>query len=390
MSDKSRLLLGIDVFKNDFDLVLKKRNIALITGSSVVDSSCVPVYQTVKKKAGKRFISIWSLQHGFFIDRQDNMILSDSFYWNQLDCEVHSLYGKNRLPEEELLKDIDALVIDIFDLGTRVYTYLNHMVLIMKHLSGRGIDFIVLDRPNPLNGIMLEGNVLSEGYESIVGTIPVPMRHGLTAGEYLSFALTFYDLQLNLEVGKLKNWNRKNYFKGIWIYPSPNMPSHRTAMVYPGAVMLEGTNISEGRGTTRPFEFVGSPFLDHQKLIKGLKFLELKGVSFIPIFFKPEFSKYSGKVCQGILVVPDAVDEFNSFRVYYEIIRLIKLHHPDQFQWRKPPYEFENERPPIDMICGSDFIRKSLEKNLSYSEIKPDIDSQIQMYKEHIDHFLLY
>ena len=384
------MVLGIDVFREECDRILGTRNVVLISGGSLVDGSGSPVFQTVKTRAGKRFKSIWSLQHGFFTDKQDNMILSDSFYWDRMECEVHSLYGSSCLPGEELLMGVDALVIDVFDVGVRVYTFLNHLVLIMRHLSGRGIDFIVLDRPNPLNGRSLEGNVLEEQYLSIVGAVPVPMRHGLTSGEYLSFALTAHGIQLNLEVVKLRNWNRRNQHEGIWTYPSPNMPSLATARVYPGAVMLEGTNISEGRGTTRPFELLGSPFLENQDLIDYLRRLGLQGVSFVPVFFKPEFSKYSGQVCQGILVVPETTESFPSFQIYYEIIRSIRQRYPGEFQWRTPPYEFEYERLPIDMITGSDFIRKSLEGNVPYKQIQPDIDCQIQSYRDQIDDFLLY
>lgn len=390
MSKPSGVLLGIDIFKEGCDRILGKRNVALVTGSSVVDSSGCPVFQAVKTAAGNRLSAVWSLQHGFFIDKQDNMVLSDSFYWDRLGCRVHSLYGKTRLPRAEMLEGIDALLIDVFDVGTRVYTFLNHLVMIMEFLSGKGVDVIVLDRPNPLNGQVLEGNVLVGSYSSIVGAVPVPMRHGLTPGEYLSFALTHLGIQLNLEVVKLENWRRRDPFSGIWTYPSPNLPSYRTARVYPGAVMLEGTNISEGRGTTRPFEMLGSPFLNNQNLITALNRLKPDGVSFVPVFFKPEFSKYSGQVCQGILVNPGSPDAFHGFQVFYEIIRLIKQAHPGQFRWKKPPYEFEYRRLPIDMITGSDFIRQSLEDDLPFSRIKPEIDSQILAYSEQVGDFLLY
>lgn len=382
--------LGIDVFQTNPDIVLKKRNFALITSSAVFDSVGNPSYQQVKKLAGGRMKAIWSLQHGFFVDQQDNMVFSNSFFWDEISCEIKSLYNENILPEKSWLKNIDALMIDIQDVGSRVYTFLNHIVLVMKNLSGSNIDIIVLDRPNPLNGIDLEGNVAEENFFSVVGSVSVPMRHGLTAGEFLAYALSVYDIELNLEIVKLKNWHRREYFRGIWNYPSPNMPSFNTATVYPGAVLLEGTNLSEGRGTTRPFEFLGSPFLDHNRLIGELKSLHLKSVMFFPIFFKPEFSKYSNEVCRGIQVVPEKLKYFKSFRTYYEIIRLIKTLHPEQLLWRQPPYEFETSRLPIDMICGSDFIRKSIEKGLAFEGIDYSIKQEIEAYKNKTDNFLLY
>jgi uncharacterized protein YbbC (DUF1343 family) len=381
---------GVDFFNEKSEAILKNRNIVLITGGSNTDSAGVPVYQIVKAKARKQFKAIWSLQHGFFIDKQDNMILSDSFYWEDMDIHIKSLYGENLLPGEDWLDGVDALLVDILDVGTRVYTFVNHIVKIMKTLSGKGIDVIVLDRPNPLNGLGIEGNVLEEDYFSIVGELPVPMRHALTTGEYLSYALSYHDIDLQLEVIKVKDWKRERFFKGIWTYPSPNMPTFQTAVVYPGAVLLEGTNLSEGRGTTRPFELVGAPFTDNFKLVKELEQLNLNDVTFIPVFFKPEFSKFSGEVCKGILVHPEDIKTFQSFEVYFEVIRLLKAAYPDQFKWKEPPYEFEYKRPPIDMICGSSFIRESLEKNVPFHEIEPGIEEGIQKYAETIDNFLLY
>ena len=382
--------LGIDVFKENSESVLKGRNFVLVTGSSNVDSAGVPVYQGVKRIASGNMKAIWSLQHGFFIDKQDNMVLSDSFHWKEMDIAIKSLYGDTLLPAPLWLEGVEALLIDVFDVGTRVYTFINHIVMIMKMLSGKGIDIIVLDRPNPLNGVGVEGNVLSEEYFSIVGQLPVPMRHGLTAGEYLSYALNYYNIDLQLEVVTVKDWRRKDSFKGIWTFPSPNMPSFRTAAVYPGAVLLEGTNLSEGRGTTRPFEFVGAPFIDNIKTIRELESLQLRGVNFIPVFFKPEFSKFAGEVCKGILVEPGSAEEFNSFEIYYEIIRLIRSNYPDSYKWKEPPYEFEYKRPPIDMICGTDRVREFIENNHPYKEIEPEIEKEIQRYIETVESYLLY
>ncbi|MCK4766499.1 MAG: DUF1343 domain-containing protein [Candidatus Aminicenantes bacterium] len=382
--------IGIDIFQEKADAVLKGRNIALITGSSNIDLKGEPVFKIVKKLTGKKLQALWSLQHGFFVDKQDNMILSDSFYWPEFDLQVKSLYGEKLLPREEWLEGIDALLVDVFDVGSRVYTFLNHIVRIMKHLSGRDIAVIVLDRPNPLNGIDIEGNLSQKDYFSIVGEIPVPMRHGLTAGEFLSYALTYFSIDIELEIIKIQGWERKDFFDQTWTYPSPNMPAFATALVYPGAVMLEGTNLSEGRGATRPFEFVGAPFIDNFRLVKELESLDLPGVTFVPVFFKPEFSKFSSEVCKGVLVTPTAKSKLRSFAVYYEIIRLVKRRYPDLFRWQEPPYEFEYERPPIDMICGSTFSRESIEKNLPFAAIEALIEREIEQYREETAPFLLY
>lgn len=382
--------LGIDVFLHDHKNILRNRNFVLITGSSNVDSTNIPVYQSVKKIAGNRLKAIWSLQHGFFVDKQDNMIYSDSFYWKDFDIEIKSLYRECIYPSPEWLIDVDALLIDIFDIGTRVYTFVNHVLLLLKSISGKKIDIIILDRPNPINGMDCEGNLMKEEYFSIVGQIPVPMRHGLTTGEFINLGRHYHEIDLDLEIVKAKSWQRHQLYDGCWTYPSPNMPSLQTALIYPGAVMLEGTNLSEGRGTTRPFELVGAPFIDHFRMIEKLKQLNIQNLDYIPVFFKPEFSKFKGEVCKGILLQANKGSSLKSFQVFYEIIRWVKHSYPQEFKWKQPPYEFEYERLPIDMICGSDFIRKTIEKNQSYKEISLKIETEIQKYKEVTVDYLLY
>lgn len=381
---------GIDTFKDNYDRILKNRNVVLVTGSSNVDSHGAPVYKIVKELAGDRLKAVWSLQHGFFVDKQDNMILSDSFYWKEFDLEIKSLYGEKLLPHPQWLEGVDALLVDVFDVGTRVYTFVNHVLMIMKELSGKGLDVIVLDRPNPLNGMDCEGNVMIPEYFSIVGQLPVPMRHSLTAAEFLSYGMSYYDIQLQLEVVKIREWKRERMFKGMWTYPSPNMPTFVTSLVYPGSVMLEGTNLCEGRGTTRPFELVGAPFIDNHRLTKELDELDLDGVIFTPAYFKPEFSKFAGEVCHGLSVHVTDPKTFRSFAVFYEIIRLVANTYPNRFKWKEPPYEFEYKRPPIDMICGSEFIRTAIEANRPFDEIQPQIEKENQIYKENVSDYLLY
>ena len=386
----ARIVNGIDVLPQTFAKLIGARSLALVTGSAAIDACGRPVYQVVRRLAGKNLRAIWSLQHGFFVDKQDNMILSPSHAWPELQLAVRSLYGERLLPEPVWLDGIDVLVIDVFDVGTRVYTFVNHLVLLLRWLSGRRIEVIVLDRPNPLNGRQMEGPLCRPDHFGIVGALPVPMRHSLSVGEYLSYALSYYSLDLQLTVLKARNWRRQDFFSGIWTYPSPNMPSLAAALVYPGAVMLEGTNLSEGRGTTRPFEFVGSPFLDPIRLGAELDRLHPNGVSFIPVFFKPEFSKFAGQVCRGILVQVRDRRSFRSFSVYYELIRLARQFHADDFRWLPPPYEFEYERPPIDMICGSDRIRKAIEANIPFAGVRDDIERELAGFSAEVRPFRLY
>lgn len=386
----SEPLNGIDILPRVFKKIAGRRTMALATGSANVDAAGRPSYEVVQRLAGARLKAIWSLQHGFFIDRQDNMVLSPSFYWSARGVEVRSLYGEKLLPGEDWLKGIDLLVVDPFDVGTRVYTFVNHLVMLLRWLSGRGVEVVVLDRPNPLNGGDLEGNVARPGHFSIVAQLPVPMRHGLSAGEYLSYALSYYGLDVPLSVVKAQGWSRRDYSPGQWTLPSPNMPSFATALVYPGAVLLEGTNLSEGRGTTRPFELVGAPFIDPFQLANELQRLKLPGARFVPMFFKPEFSKHAGRVCGGVLVQVTDRKKFRSFRTYYELIRLAARLHPEAFLWQQPPYEFEYLRPPIDMICGSEMIREAIDKDVPFVRIQDEIEREIHAYAEAVRPFLLY
>lgn len=384
------ILNGIDILPRVYKKIVGGRPCALVCGSANIDGSGRPVYEVVRRLAGGSLKAIWSLQHGFFIDKQDNMVLSPSFFWSAGGVDVRSLYREKLLPEKEWLRGIELLIVDPFDVGTRVYTFVNHLVMLLRWLSGRHIEVIVLDRPNPLNGRDLEGPLSRPDHFSIVAQLPVPMRHGLSAGEFLSFALSYYGLDVPLTVVKVRGWSRGEYFSGAWTLPSPNMTSLAAALVYPGAVLLEGTNISEGRGTTRPFELLGAPFIDPFRLRDQAERLKLPGAQFVPMFFKPEFSKHAGRVCAGLLVQVLDRKKFRGFQAYYELIRQVARLHPGEFRWQEPPYEFEFRRPPIDMICGSDLIRKAIEKNIPFSGIRDDIECEISAYAESVRPFLLY
>lgn len=386
----AKTLNGIDILPQVYKKVVGGRPCALVCGSANIDAQGRPVYGVVRRLAGDGLRAIWSLQHGFFIDKQDNMVPSPSFFWSAGGVPVRSLYGKKLLPEEEWLAGIELLIVDPFDVGTRVYTFVNHLVMLLRWLSGRHIEVIVLDRPNPLNGRDLEGNPARPDHFSIVAQLPVPMRHGLSAGEFLSFALSYYGLDVPLTVVKARGWSREEYFSGTWTLPSPNMPSLAAALAYPGAVLLEGTNISEGRGTTRPFELAGAPFIDPSRLAEELRRLELPGAQFVPMFFKPEFSKHAGRVCCGVLVQVMDRKKFRSFQAYYELIRQAARLYPGEFRWQEPPYEFEFRRPPIDMICGSDLIRKAIDDHVPFAGIQDDIGREIKAYAESVRPFLLY
>jgi uncharacterized protein YbbC (DUF1343 family) len=302
-----------------------------------------------------RLAAFFGPQHGFLGQTQDNMVEWESYEHPRLHIPVYSLYGDHREPTAEMLEDLDVLLVDLQDVGSRYYTFVWTLYLSMRACQGCGIAVVVLDRPNPINGVTTEGPVLDPNYESFVGMHPIPVRHGRTIGE---LAQQFRDEAFpksELSVLPMKNWERAMWFDqtGLpWVMPSPNMPTLDTATVYPGMCLFEGTNISEGRGTTRPFEIFGAPFIDAEKLCAELNGLKLPGVFFRENYFQPTFQKFAGHLCGGAQLHVVDRNSFQPFKTGIEIIRAIRSLYPDQFEWKQPPYEYEREKLPIEILLG--------------------------------------
>jgi len=294
-------------------------------------------------------------QHGFLGQTQDNMVEWKSYQHPRLKIPVHSLYGKHREPTVKMLDKLDALVVDLQDIGARYYTFIWTLYLCMRACEKSGVHMVVLDRPNPINGVAVEGPPIEKGYESFVGMHPIPIRHGKTIGE---LATQFHEEAFpdcRLSVLPMKNWERAMWFDqtGLpWVMPSPNMPTLETATVYPGMCLLEGTNISEGRGTTRPFEIFGAPFIDPGRLCRELNDLNLPGVYFRENYFQPTFQKFAGQLCGGAQIHLLDRNIYRSFQTGVEIIRTIRKLYPESFTWKQPPYEYETEKLPIQVLLG--------------------------------------
>ncbi|MCX7913088.1 MAG: DUF1343 domain-containing protein [Thermodesulfovibrionales bacterium] len=307
-------------------------------------------------------------QHGIYGQTQDNMIEWHSFIDAKTGLPVFSLYGETRKPTDEMLKDIDVMIIDLQDIGARYYTFIWTMDLCMESCHKLGKSVIVLDRPNPITGIEIEGTVLDSNFKSFVGQKPLPIRHGMTIGEIGNYLKGLFYPQLDLFVIKMRGWKREMWFDetGLpWVMPSPNMPTLNTAIVYPGMCLLEGTIISEGRGTTRPFEIFGAPFIDPEKLIKRLKEFKLKGVLFRPLWFQPTFQKYAGELCGGAQLHILDRNSFKPFRTAVAIIKAIYDLYPKHTLWRPPPYEYEQVKKPFDILVGSNKLRSFIEQGVS-------------------------
>jgi uncharacterized protein YbbC (DUF1343 family) len=302
-----------------------------------------------------RLVAFFGPQHGFLGQTQDNMMEWKSYEHPRLRIPVYSLYAEHREPTAEMLQDLDVLLVDLQDIGARYYTFIWTMYLCMRACEKNGVATVVLDRPNPINGISVEGPLLDPHYRSFVGLHLIPVRHGKTIGE---LAQQFRDEafpKCELSILAMKNWKRQMWFDetGLqWVMPSPNMPTLDTATVYPGMCLLEGTNISEGRGTTRPFEIFGAPFIDPEKLSSELNALNLPGVFFRENYFQPIFHKFAGELCGGAQLHVIDRETFQPFLTGVQIIKRIRKIYGKEFQWRQPPYEYEWKRLPIEILIG--------------------------------------
>lgn len=302
-----------------------------------------------------RLAALFGPQHGFLGQTQDNMIEWKSYEHPRLHIPVYSLYAKHREPTVDMLDGLDALVVDLQDIGSRYYTFIWTLYLCMRACEKCRISVVVLDRPNPINGVTTEGPVLDPNYKSFVGMHPIPIRHGRTIGE---LAKQFRDEAFpdcGLSVLPMRNWEREMWFDqtGLrWVLPSPNMPTLDSATAYPGMCLLEGTNISEGRGTTQPFEIFGAPFIHAEKLCTELNALNLAGVFFRENYFQPTFHKFAGELCGGAQLHVTDRETFHSFATGVEIIKQIRKNYSQHFAWKQPPYEYEWERLPIEIIIG--------------------------------------
>lgn len=304
-------------------------------------------------------------QHGAHGEKQDNMVESDHFHDSATGLRSYSLYGEVRKPTADMLADIDVLLFDLQDVGVRVYTFVWTMALAMEACAETGVRFVVLDRPNPVGGVHREGPALEPGFESFVGLHPIPLRHGLTCGELARWLVRERGIDCQLEVVECSGWRRSDTWgeTGLpWVAPSPNLPTVDSCGVYPGMVLLEGTNLSEGRGTTRPFELFGAPFLDPEQLAESLRPRLGEGVVLRPCYFEPTFQKHEGTACGGGQLHVTDGGVFRPVHTALAVLSAVRDCAPADFRWREPPYEYETEKAPIDILWGNDRLRSQIER----------------------------
>jgi uncharacterized protein YbbC (DUF1343 family) len=285
---------------------------------------------------------------------------------------IYSLYSETREPTSEMLRSIDVLVIDLQDIGARIYTYIYTMANCMRAAARHGVQVIVCDRPNPIGGAQVEGACLDPGWESFVGQFPIPMRHGMTIGELAALFNETFGIGARLDVVRMEGWDRNMYADGTglpWVMPSPNMPTLDTAIVYPGTVLFEGTMLSEGRGTTRPFELVGAPWIDAERFAAAMNSLGLPGAYFRPAGFEPTFQKHAKQPCGGCQIHVTDRASFKPVITGVALIDMFRRLDTDRFAWRQPPYEYEHDKMPIDILAGSNRLRQQVESGVPIAEI---------------------
>lgn len=345
----------------------------LIANPASVDSNLIHAADRFAASRDIKLAALFGPQHGFKSDQQDNMIESDHETDPRLGLPVYSLYGEHRKPTRKMLEGLDVIFCDLFDVGSRAYTFMWTMALAMEACAETKVRFVVLDRPNPIGGLEVEGNLLDPEFKSFIGLYPLPMRHGLTAGELATLLNQEYGIGVKLDVIEVRGWKRAMWHDQTnlpWVMPSPNMATLDTATVYPGAVLVEGTNLSEGRGTTHPFELVGAPFIDPHRLAATLHAANLPGVRFRPAWFKPVFEKWKDKLCGGVQI--HVLDRLR-FRPYFTglaLLSAVRELYPKQFAWRQPPFEYEYKKMPIDILAGSAAIREGVERMTSLSKLE--------------------
>jgi uncharacterized protein YbbC (DUF1343 family) len=383
--------LGIDVLLDSRRL--RGARVGVVSNPASVDRRFRHMVDRVAAADDVTLAAIFGPQHGFRSDVQDNMIETPHARDAARRVPVYSLYSETREPTAEMLKGLDVLIIDLQDIGARIYTYIYTMANCLRACKRHGVPVLVCDRPNPIGGEDVEGALLEPGFESFVGQFPIPMRHGMTIGELARMFNERFEIGASLDVVKMDGWDRHSYWDATgvpWVMPSPNIPTLDSVIVYPGTVLFEGTMLSEGRGTTRPFELVGAPWIDAEKFASAMNALGLPGVHCRPAVFEPTFQKHAKQPCGGCQL---HVIDRNAFRPVLTGVALIDMFRrfdTAKFAWRQPPYEYEHDKMPFDILAGSDELRRQIEAEMPLADIAESWREGEKQFEKERAPFLLY
>jgi uncharacterized protein YbbC (DUF1343 family) len=379
---------------------LRGRRLGLVCNPASVDERLRHLVDVALTTPGVEVGAIFGPQHGFRSDVQDNMIETphgefdpSAIAATPRRVPLYSLYSDTREPTPDMLAGIDTLVIDLQDIGTRIYTYMYTMANCLRAARRHGLTVIVCDRPNPIGGLAIEGPTLEPGCESFVGQFPIPTRHGLTMGELARLFNQHFGIGARLEVESMGGWRRSMYWDETtldFVMPSPNIPTQDSALAFPGTVHIEGTNASEGRGTTRPFEIVGAPWVHAERFAATLNARQLPGVVFRPVVFEPTFQKHARTACGGCQIHVRDRHIFAPVLTGVAIIEQIRAADPGRFAWKPPPYEYEHEKQPIDVIAGTPSLRAAIDAGARAEDLAAAWDASAAAFAALRRPFLLY
>ncbi len=383
---------GLEVIADSPPGKFSGKRLGLLCNQASTDSRFRHSRDLIRQRFPGQLRCLFSPQHGFFSAKQDNMIESDHAVDPVSGLEVYSLYGETRKPYPSMFTDIDLLLVDLVDVGTRVYTFIWTVIYCLQTAAETGTGVVILDRPNPLGG-RVEGNVLKTDCASFVGLHSIPMRHGLTMGELALLCNREMGINADLEVVPVHGWRRDMLFSetGLpWVFPSPNMPTFATALVYPGQVIWEGSNISEGRGTALPFELFGAPFVDVDEVLAEVATTELPGCLLRPLVFEPTSGKWAQTGCSGFQLHVTNMQTFMPYRTSLALLQALLKLYPEQFSYKEPPYEYEFERLPMDLILGDTQVRRALEQGVDILEIEDAWQEELVAFQQRCAPVFLY
>jgi uncharacterized protein YbbC (DUF1343 family) len=387
-----RVWSGLEVVVERRPALLRGQRLGLLAHQASVDGRLRHAASLLADVPRARLVRLFAPEHGLWGAAQDHAAIA-STRDPVTGLPVISLYGRRRTPTATMLAGLDLLVVDLQDIGSRYYTFVWSMALAMRACARAGVPMLVLDRPNPLGGVALEGNVPDPAFASFVGLYPLAARHGMTIGELAGYLNAEHRLGCDLMVVPMSGWSRRMLWEDTglpWVAPSPNMPTPDTARVYPGGCLVEGTNLSEGRGTTRPFEWVGAPYLDAHRYAAALEAAHLPGVRFRPIRFRPTFHKWAGRLCGGAQVHVTDAARFKPFLTGLALIDTARRQARRGFAWRRPPYEFERRRLPIDILCGTDRVRRALQRGVPLGLVERGWQAELSQWTRRRRPWLLY
>jgi beta-N-acetylhexosaminidase len=390
---RKSIKLGLEKGLTENIKLFENLRLGLICNQASVNHSFQHSADLLHRNSKINLVALFGPQHGIRGDVQDNMIETSHSIDKLTGLPIYSLYSETRQPTEEMVSGLDALVFDLQDVGGRVYTFIYTMANAMKACAEYGKKMIVLDRPNPIGGLVVEGNTLERGHESFVGQYPIPMRHGLTVGEIAQLFNKEFEINCDLEIITMDNWSREDFYDETdapWVMPSPNIPTVDTTVVFPATVYFEGTEISEGRGTTRPFEIVGAPYIDANEYADALTSIELPGVVFRPINFLPTFQKHADKTCGGVFIHVTDREIFEPVITGLAMVKTAFDLYENDFKWKSAAYEYVFDRNPFDVIAGTTKIREMFENGVAVNEIKLSWRDDVKEFNRIREKYLLY